>query len=122
MTPLDVAVAVLIAISSFFALVAAIGIVRLPDVYARVHAVSKSETLGAILALAAVALVLDTGVSTIKAVVLLVFLFLTNPTAAHAVTRAAEDQGIEPWTTGDREDTMPTEGTAGGPPEGGDRQ
>ena len=122
MAPLDVAVAVLVAISGFFALVAAIGIVRLPDVYARVHAVSKSETLGAILALAAVALVLETGVSTVKAVVLLVFLFLTNPTAAHAVTRAAEDQGIEPWTTGDVDEPGPTEAGAGASPPGGDRR
>jgi multicomponent Na+:H+ antiporter subunit G len=41
----------------------------------------------------------DSGV--IKAVLLLVFIFITNPTAAHAIARAAYEEGIEPWTEGD---------------------
>lgn len=105
MALVDLVVAGLVALAAFFALVAAVGVVRLPDVYARIHAVSKSETLGAIFALTAVALVLDGQVSTIKAVFLLVFLFVTNPTAAHAVARAADDQGIDPWTADDGGDS-----------------
>jgi len=99
----DLVVAGLVAVGAFFAFVAVVGIVRLPDVYARIHAVSKTETLGAIFALAGVALVLDSQVGTIKSVFLLAFLFLTNPTAAHAIARAADDQGIEPWTRGEAE-------------------
>lgn len=93
----DLVVAGLVAVGAFFAFVAVVGIVRLPDVYARIHAVSKTETLGAIFALAGVALVLDSQVGTIKSVFLLAFLFLTNPTAAHAIARAADEEGIEPW-------------------------
>ena len=99
MTPTEIAVIVLAAGGVFFALVAAIGLVRLPDLYTRAHATSKSETLGAVLTLTAVALVVDAGLSTVKAGLLLLFMFLTNPTAAHAITRAAAEQGIEPWTT-----------------------
>jgi multicomponent Na+:H+ antiporter subunit G len=88
----------LLAVGAFFGLVAAVGLVRLPDVYTRTHASSKSDTLGAVLALAGVALVVDAQSATIKAVFLLAFMFLTNPTAAHAIARAARDQGIEPWT------------------------
>jgi multicomponent Na+:H+ antiporter subunit G len=98
MTPVDWLVAALAVGGVFFGLVAAIGLIRLPDVYTRAHAASKSDTLGAVLSLAAVAIALNTASATIKAVFLLLFLFLTNPTAAHAVVRAAEDQGIEPWT------------------------
>jgi multicomponent Na+:H+ antiporter subunit G len=105
MTPQEIAAVVLAVGGVFFAIVAAVGLVRLPDLYTRAHATSKSETLGAVLTLAAVALVVDTGLSTVKAVLLLAFMFLTNPTAAHAITRAAAEQGIEPWTTDTETDT-----------------
>ena len=103
MTPREIAVLVLAAGGVFFSLVAAVGIVRLPDLYTRAHGASKSETLGAILVLAAVALAFDGRLSTVKTVLLLFFMFLTNPTAAHAIVRAATEQGIEPWR-GEEED------------------
>jgi multicomponent Na+:H+ antiporter subunit G len=102
-TPREIAVLVLAAGGVFFSLVAAVGIVRLPDLYTRAHGASKSETLGAILVLAAVALAFDGRLSTVKTVLLLFFMFLTNPTAAHAIVRAATEQGIEPWR-GEEED------------------
>ncbi len=99
MTPLEWGIVLLAVLGAFFGGVAAIGIVRMPDIYTRTHAASKSDTLGAVLAIAAVAFALNTDLSTAKSVFLLVFMFITNPTAAHAIARAAEDQGIEPWTT-----------------------
>jgi multicomponent Na+:H+ antiporter subunit G len=99
MTPSEIAVLVLAVGGVFFAVVAVVGLVRLPDLYTRAHSTSKSETLGAVLILAAVAIAFDGTLSTVKTVLLLVFMFLTNPTAAHAITRAAADQGIDPWTT-----------------------
>lgn len=98
MTPVEILVVVLTALATFFGGVAVVGMIRLPDLYTRAHAASKSDTLAAMLALAAVAITFGTGVTIIKAVFLLLFMFLTNPTAAHAITRAAYDQGIEPWT------------------------
>jgi len=99
MTPAEWGIIVIALAGAFFGGVAAVGIVRLPDVYTRAHAASKSDTLGAVLTVGAAALALQTGLSTAKAVFLLLFMFLTNPTAAHAIVRAAQDQGIEPWTT-----------------------
>jgi multicomponent Na+:H+ antiporter subunit G len=96
---LEGAVIALVAGGVFFALVAAVGLIRLPDLYTRAHAASKADTLGAGLALAAVAVVIGPQVSTVKTVLLLLFIFITNPTAAHAIARAAEEQGIDPWTT-----------------------
>jgi multicomponent Na+:H+ antiporter subunit G len=104
MTPREIAVLVLAVGGVFFAVVAVVGLVRLPDLYTRAHSTSKSETLGAVLILAAVAIAFGSNLSTVKTVLLLVFMFLTNPTAAHAITRAAADQGIEPWTTDDEGD------------------
>jgi multicomponent Na+:H+ antiporter subunit G len=104
MTPREIAVLVLAVGGVFFAVVAVVGLVRLPDLYTRAHSTSKSETLGAVLILAAVAIAFGGNLSTVKTILLLVFMFLTNPTAAHAITRAAADQGIEPWTTDDEGD------------------
>ncbi|UPM43884.1 monovalent cation/H(+) antiporter subunit G [Halocatena salina] len=99
----EIVVLLLAAGGVFFAIVAAIGLVRLPDVYTRTHSASKSETFGAVLTLTAVAITFGWDLSSLKTVLLLVFMFLTNPTAAHAIVRAAADQDIEPWTTEDEE-------------------
>lgn len=81
-----------------FAVFAAVGLVRLPDLYARAHAASKADTLGAVLALAAVAITFGPSLAALKTGLLILFMFLTNPTAVHAIARTAADQGIEPWT------------------------
>ncbi|MFW5918332.1 MAG: monovalent cation/H(+) antiporter subunit G [Haloferacaceae archaeon] len=101
MTPVEILLVILVAGGTFFGLVAAIGVLRLPDLYTRSHATSKSDTLGAVLTLLAVAIAFGPHTPTVKTLLLLVFMFVTNPTAAHAIVRAAEDQGIEPWTTDD---------------------
>ncbi|MEA1932639.1 monovalent cation/H(+) antiporter subunit G [Halohasta litorea] len=85
----------------FFTFVSATGVIRLPDVFARAHTASQADTLGAGFGLAAVALTLGWEPATVKTVLLLLFIFVTNPTAAHAIARAAYEEGIEPWTTGD---------------------
>jgi multicomponent Na+:H+ antiporter subunit G len=98
-TPGTAAVFGLVAAGVGFALVAVVGFYRLPDVYARAHAASKSETLGALLALAAAAVAFGPG-ETLKLALLALFVLVTGPTAAHAVARSAADAGIEPWTRG----------------------
>jgi multicomponent Na+:H+ antiporter subunit G len=85
----------------FFTFVSTAGVLRLPDVYSRAHTASQADTLGAGFTLAGVALALGWSTTTVKAVLLLFFIFLTNPTAAHAISRAAHEEGVEPWTTDD---------------------
>ena len=97
MTPLEVVIVVLLVGGVFFTFVSAVGVVRLPDIYARAHAASQTDTLGAGLTLVAVALALGFETTTVKTVLLLLFVFITNPTAAHAIARAADEEGIEPW-------------------------
>ncbi|SDM15782.1 multicomponent Na+:H+ antiporter subunit G [Halogranum gelatinilyticum] len=108
MTPVELLIIALAAGGVFFAFVAAVGVIRLPDLYTRAHAASKSDTLGAVLSLAAVALVFGADIATVKAVFLLLFMFVTNPTAAHAIARAAYDQEIEPWHKEDAAGPAPT--------------
>ena len=79
----------LVLLGAFFALVAAIGILRMPDLLMRMHAATKAGTLGAGLLLLAVAVSFgDSGVM-VRALAAIVFLFLTAPVAAHVIGRAA---------------------------------
>ena len=96
------AIIVLISGGVFFTFVSATGVIRLPDVYSRAHTASQADTLGAGFALAAVALALGWQPATIMTVLLLFFIFITNPTAAHAIARAAYESGIAPWTEEER--------------------
>lgn len=96
-----VAVAALVVVGLFFAVVSLVGIYRLPDLYTRAHAASKSDTLGSLLSLTAVAVAFGAEVATIKVALLAGFMLITSPTAAHAIARAAYEQDIEPWTRGE---------------------
>ncbi len=71
-----------------FVLIAALGVYRLPDVLNRMHASTKAGTLGASLALIAVALHFDSTAITAKVIATILFLMLTAPIAAHMIGRA----------------------------------
>jgi multicomponent Na+:H+ antiporter subunit G len=94
---MTLAVAVLLAAGFAFHALAALGVIRLPDFYTRLHAVSKAETLGVVLTLAAVAVSAELTLTTVKVVFVAVFLFLANPTSTHAIGRAAFRTGLRPW-------------------------
>lgn len=100
----DALAVLLLAASLFFHGVAALGVVRMPDFYTRLHAVSKAETLGVVLTLAAVALWAGPTLTAVKVGLVAVFIFLANPTAAHAIGRAALRTGQEPWRRGPRDE------------------
>ncbi|MFW5896227.1 MAG: monovalent cation/H(+) antiporter subunit G [archaeon] len=112
MTPREIAVIALLAGGVFFVFVGAVGVIRLPDLYTRTHAASKSDTLGVVLSIGAGTLVFESGSMRLKALALLLFMLVTTPTATHAIARAAFDQGIEPWTTDDEETEPQTTGDA----------
>ncbi|MCS7193414.1 MAG: monovalent cation/H(+) antiporter subunit G [Meiothermus sp.] len=80
----------------FFLFIAAIGVVRMPDLYNRMHATSKAATLGVGLILVAVAVFYwDLSVAA-RALATLAFIVLTAPVAAHALGRAAYLSGVKP--------------------------
>ena len=80
--------AVLIVLSVFFFFVGVVGLIRMPDVFSRLHATTKADTLGA--GLVIVGLVFQTGISraSVSLLIVLVFVWLTNPTAAHTIAAA----------------------------------
>ncbi len=100
---MSIAGSVLIALGLAFMVITALGMMRLPDFYSRVHAVSKSETLG--IALVLLGLILHEGATlvSLKIGLILVFVAVANPVGAHLLTRAALRTGQLPWRRGDGE-------------------
>ncbi|MDX1388877.1 MAG: monovalent cation/H(+) antiporter subunit G [Acidobacteriota bacterium] len=74
-------------------LVAAIGIVRMPDLLMRMHASSKAGTLGAVLILIAVAVSFADTAIVMRVTLIVLFLFLTAPLSAHLIARAGYCKG-----------------------------
>ncbi|MFV0414946.1 MAG: monovalent cation/H(+) antiporter subunit G [Chthoniobacterales bacterium] len=80
---------ILALIGAFFIFVAGLGIFRLPDIFLRMHAATKASSLGlGLLLLALIFVVPEWGVA-IKAGLMIFFVFLTSPIAAHMISRAA---------------------------------
>lgn len=72
----------------FFFLVGTVGLIRLPDVFTRMHATTKSDTLGAGLIIVAAMIHLGWDIVVIKLLFILIFIWITNPTAAHIISKA----------------------------------
>ena len=98
MLALNIIAIVLIVGGVFFLTVSALGLLRLPDFYARTHAVGKSETLGSILVLVGLAVYNGWELSTLNILFVMFFVLIANPTATHAISRAALRSGLAPWT------------------------
>lgn len=87
---------VLCVIGSFFALVASIGVVRLDDLYMRMHAASKAGALGSVVLLIALATYSSEADVVMRALAGVAFFLLTAPVSAHLLARAAYMVGYKP--------------------------
>ena len=91
-------VAGLLLLGAGLMLVAALGLVRMPDLLCRMHATTKAGALGGGLMVAAVAVYFDDPGVITRAVAIVIFIILTAPVAAHIVGRAAYFVGVELWS------------------------
>jgi multicomponent Na+:H+ antiporter subunit G len=97
---LDAASWALLLLGSGFCIVGAIGLIRMPDFFTRMHAASVTDTLGAGLIL--LGLMLQAGLTLVaaKLFVLGLLIFFTTPAASHALARAAFVRGVSPMLAG----------------------
>lgn len=93
---LDIASWVSFALGGFFLIVGAIGMIRLPDFWSRLHGAGVIDTAGAELILLGMAFQSGLSLITVKLVLIGLFLFFTSPTATHAVANAAYVAGLRP--------------------------
>ena len=81
-----------------------VGILRLPDFYTRLHAAGKLDTLGSLMMIfglalySALPLTLGALLTALKLMLIVVFIFLSSPTATHSIVDAGIRAGLEPWT------------------------
>ena len=83
---------------SFFLLTGALGMVRLPDVFTRMHAAGMTDTMGAGMIVVGLAVSNGADLITVRLLLILGFLWFTSPIATHAVAKAALSGGLSPYT------------------------
>ncbi len=85
-----------------------VGILRFPDFYSRLHPAGKLDTMGSLFMMIAFALYnlhhfsLATILTSVKIILIVVFVFISSPTAIHGIVDAGVRAGLIPWTKGDK--------------------
>ena len=85
-----------IIIGSAFSIIGAIGMIRLPDVFCRMHGVGIIDSMGIGMIFLGLALQTGFNLTLVKLAMVLLFVLFTSPTATHALARAARYGGVEP--------------------------
>jgi multicomponent Na+:H+ antiporter subunit G len=104
MTILSILAIFLLSLGLFFFFAGTVGILRLPDFYSRLHASGKCDSLAAVLIIIGIALYnlepfsFGALLVSVKLLLIAAFVFITSPTATHAITEAALVLGVKPWT------------------------
>lgn len=93
----DIIIAIIATIGSIFILIAAIGILKMPDFYTRLSVTVKASTLGVGCLLATTAIYHNDFQITSKVIAIIFFLFITAPIAGHMISRTAYLSGIKMW-------------------------
>ena len=93
---LDGIAAVMMLIGGAFAVIGAIGVVRFPDVFTRLHAAGITDTLAPLMIIGGLMLQAGWSILAFKLLLILLFLLFTTPTASHATARAALADGLQP--------------------------
>ncbi|HET7313743.1 monovalent cation/H(+) antiporter subunit G [Salinisphaera sp.] len=92
----DMASWALIVAGALACVISGFGMLRMPDLFARIHAASVADTGGMLLILTGLMIQAGFGLTTARLVLIVVFLLITGPTATHALARAARQDGLKP--------------------------
>ena len=93
----SIIIVILITLGTLFVLLSAIGLVRMPDTYMRISVNTKAATLGVGLILVGTAVFFNDISTTSRALVIILFVFLTAPVSAHLIGRASYFMGVKLW-------------------------
>jgi len=84
----DIVLISLMFLGSVFILMSAVGLIRFNDLYSRMHATTKATSFGLLLLIIGVGLFFNTGMVWLKALMIIVFIYLTAPLAAHSIAKS----------------------------------
>lgn len=105
---LEIAALALVFAGAAFCMIGAIGVLRLPDVFCRMHSAGIMDTIGAFLLLFGLMLLAGLTLATAKLFFIIVFLWMTSPTATHALAKAAIHCGEDPVLSGESAKEAPS--------------
>ena len=92
-------IAIIFLLAGFFVTtIAVIGVLRLPDFYTRLHASGKVESFGLALTLTGLAVYSGFSLTSVKLLLIAVFIMLANPVGTYILAKAAYQSGVAPWT------------------------
>ncbi len=94
----------LLLLGCVFSLLAAVGLIRMPDLYTRMQSATKAGTLGVACTAAAAALHFKDTIASMDAIIVVIFFFLTAPVASHLIARASYTSGHKLWSQTVRDD------------------
>jgi multicomponent Na+:H+ antiporter subunit G len=98
---IDVASWLCLGVGGLACVVGAVGLLRMPDLFTRVHAASLIDTVGAGFVLLGLALQAGLTLVTVKLAIIALLVFFASPTATHALARAALYRGVKPLLAGE---------------------
>jgi multicomponent Na+:H+ antiporter subunit G len=96
----DIVTALLIIAGGFFFLAGTVGLLRLPDVFTRLHALTKADNLGLGLITLGAAFQIDNPLQLVKLGLIWALVMVASATVAHLIGRSALQQGQQPWEKG----------------------
>lgn len=101
---IEIIAKIFLVVGAFFSLVGSIGIIRMPDVYNRIHSETIVVVGGTVLLMIGVIILKGFSLFSLKALLIAIFLFVTNPVSSHALARSAHKSKAELWsgTLGDK--------------------
>lgn len=94
---MDIIVGILLCLGTLFTLIASLGILRMPDLYTRMHAATKAGTVGLASLLLAVAIAIPDVTVISRVIGTMLFIFITAPVAAHLLGKATQESGYQIW-------------------------
>lgn len=97
MDPVQILSAVFLFLGGLLGVVGAIGILRFPDFYTRMHAAGITDTLCTGFFIAGLMLQFGMTLASVKLLLIFMFMLFTCPTATHALAKAARHGGLQPW-------------------------
>lgn len=103
----EILAAVLLISGFLLMIVSAVGVVRLPDFFSRLHASSVGETLGIVLAGLGFAAYEGFTLTSAKILLIVIAVFLVNPVGTHLIAKAALRAGYSPWKEGEKDADIP---------------
>jgi multicomponent Na+:H+ antiporter subunit G len=93
----ELVAAALVLAGAFFFVAGTAGLLRFPDVYSRLHALTKADNLGLGLVVAGLAIAAGDWATRVQLIVVWILVLAAAATVCHVLGRAALDHGVEPW-------------------------